>query len=363
MANGEATAQNDAVRTTHYPVLRIAPPSAVTVAALPVADGLLALALLAGEHPDAQTTETPARVLLRDRLSPVQQRAAHALFAPPVVAGFVAWEAALVAPDTDALRRTVDALPDAAIVAYVVRAAGNLAPDAPQSPGIWQSLTEDEEWAAAYLAHYLDPPPADPAPVQAILAQPRAVRRQLVDLLAASALLPDDSAWYAAALDRLHATDPVTLAAHVPTDLRGREAVVFPSRFLAAGSVCIALPTSNRVFIAVAFPAAATSETDPATPAPIIADAATYQEIHRLLADPARWAAVRLLLVAPRYGQELSEMLKLSVATVSHHLGLLKALDLVDTVREEHRLYYHLRTGRLRALLAGAEHGLFSDQP
>src|SRR5947209_4263923 len=91
---------------------------------------------------------------------------------------------------------------------------------------------------------------------------------------------------------------------------------------------------------------------------PEIAPAGTYQDVYRLLADPARWSLIQLLVAAPRYGQELSELLGLSIATVSHHLNGLKRLDLVDIQRDEHRLYYHLRTDRLRALLAGAEQGL-----
>jgi DNA-binding transcriptional ArsR family regulator len=91
---------------------------------------------------------------------------------------------------------------------------------------------------------------------------------------------------------------------------------------------------------------------------PEIAPTETYQDVYRLLADPARWALIRLLVARPCYGQELSELLGLSIATVSHHLNGLKRLDLVRIEREEHRLYYHLRTDRLRALLAGAEQQL-----
>ena len=99
----------------------------------------------------------------------------------------------------------------------------------------------------------------------------------------------------------------------------------------------------------------------PGTIVPEIAPAATYQDVYRLLADPARWSLIQLLVAAPRYGQELSELLGLSIATVSHHLNVLKRLDLVDIRRDEHRLYYHLRTDRLRALLAGAEQRLLME--
>jgi DNA-binding MarR family transcriptional regulator len=100
--------------------------------------------------------------------------------------------------------------------------------------------------------------------------------------------------------------------------------------------------------------------TEPGAIVPEIAPPETYQDVYRLLADPARWTLIQLLVAAPRYGQELAELLGLSIATVSHHLNGLKRLDLVDIRRDEHRLYYHLRTDRLRALLAGAEQRLLT---
>lgn len=155
------------------------------------------------------------------------------------------------------------------------------------------------------------------------------------------------------------------VAAHAPD--MGRPArdlprlLFWPSAFLGAGWATFTPASVRDIGVcSVAYGAdmvrpPANASPEPGEVTPEIAPPETYQDLYRLLADPARWTLIQLLVAAPRYGQELAELLGLSIATVSHHLNGLKRLDLVDIRRAEHRLYYHLRTDRLRALLAGAE--------
>ena len=172
----------------------------------------------------------------------------------------------------------------------------------------------------------------------------------------------------------VYADDPPGFAvAHLPD--AGRYAgdiprlLFWPSAFLSNGWATVTpdlAPDATRdlTVCAIAYgadmppTAARATPTEPGAIVPAIAPQETYQDVYRLLADPARWTLIQLLVAAPRYGQELAELLGLSIATVSHHMNGLKKLDLVDIRRDEHRLYYHLRTDRLRALLAGAEQSL-----
>lgn len=341
----------------------------VAVAALPLADCLLALTLIAHER------EGTARLAaLRDRLTGGEARAVAEWFAPPLPLGLLALPPAVAHPDDPA--RVLAALrdaPDTDTVAYALALTGTRPPDAPASPGVYQSLIADDGWARAYVGRYLVPPPAGDAArsLLALIADPAATRRRLADALAGlvaahlDALLPDLAAWGADAAARLAAvwrTTPAQFASrHIPVALGSVDTLTcFPSAFLDAGSVAFTPPDGAATLIAIGADDVP-RDAEPEPVAPISAEAATYQDVYRLLADPVRWEIVRLLVAAPRYGQELAERLGLSVATVSHHLNTLKKLDLVTLERIEHRLYYDLRTDRLRALLAGASLGLFDD--
>lgn len=63
----------------------------------------------------------------------------------------------------------------------------------------------------------------------------------------------------------------------------------------------------------------------------------TRQEIMRLCC--CRWLSVG----------ELVEALDVSQPTVSHHLGILRSVGLVDTRREGKQVYYTLNQGRMAA--------------
>ncbi|MGE5652752.1 MAG: metalloregulator ArsR/SmtB family transcription factor [Bacillota bacterium] len=85
----------------------------------------------------------------------------------------------------------------------------------------------------------------------------------------------------------------------------------------------------------------------------------TLVEFHKTLADETRLKLVGLLALRPTCGQELAEQLGVSTPTISHHIGRLKKLDLVNSVRENNTVYYSINVQKLRdltkAILANEE--------
>jgi DNA-binding transcriptional ArsR family regulator len=375
-------------------MIRVALPEAMSVwderasfACAPLADCLLGLYLLAndiggGSAEGSKFSPHLLRHMERDR---ERDRAARSLFDAAFPMGALAFDVVWALPDAgdpDALIAALRALPDAAIVAHALACGGTLRPDAPRSPGALRSLVDDPAWATDYVGRFLYPRPSDPVRVVDAITHPARTRQRLTDLLASlfadffAPLLPDLHAAGRAAEARMravYAADPTGfMVAHGPDagrDARAMPRLLFwPSAFLGTGWATItpddADATRDHTVCAVAYgaemPLASPREkpTEAGAIIPAVAPPETYQDVYRLLADPARWTLIQLLVAAPRYGQELAELLGLSIATVSHHLNGLKKLDLVDIRRDEHRLYYHLRTDRLRALLAGAEQRL-----
>lgn len=359
----------------------------VVFACLPVADCLLALHLLARQHEGGSEAGSQRLFALRAALTPEQQRESAALFGIAFPFGALAFPTLHALPDARdpvALIAAIRALPDVAIVAHALTCGGTLLPDAPLSPGVLRSLADDPAWAREYVRRFLHPAPADAEQIVAVVLHPARARQRLALLLddlfrtVFVPVLPALLAPQREADARMRAAftrDPAAfVAARLPDteDGEGQVAklVVWPSAYLGAGWATIPpLARAGSPDGAVHSIAYGTETLpEPAAPKqpagavmPEIAPQETYQEVYRLLADPARWALIRLLVARPCYGQELAELLGLSIATVSHHLNGLKRLDLVRIERAEHRLYYHLRTDRLRALLAGAEQGLLES--
>lgn len=355
-------------------------------ACLPVADCLLALHLIANQIEAGSAAGERRRFALRAALTTEQQRETEALFGAAFPFGALAFPMLHALPDARdpaALVAAVRALPEAAIAAHALTCGGTLAADAPLGPGVLRSLAEDGDWAREYVRRFLHPAPADPEPVIAAVRHPARARQRLallLDDLFATAFAPALPALRApeqeadARMRAVFARDPAAFVAARLADAGAGAGetprlVVWPSAYLGAGWATIAPPVRpllpGGAIRSIAYgtetlpaPAPAKQPTEAGAVAPEIAPPETYQEVYRLLADPARWALLRLLVARPCYGQELAELLGLSIATVSHHLNGLKKLDLVTIERAEHRLYYHLRTDRLRALLAGAESGL-----
>jgi DNA-binding transcriptional ArsR family regulator len=360
----------------------------VTFAGLPLADCLLALHLLAN-NAGSGNKAGPGRLLaLMVRLDAERLRAVRMAFDVAFPMGALAFDAAWALPevtDPAALIAALRALPDAAVVAHALVCGGTLRSDAPRSPGVLRSLIDDPAWAMEYVQRFLYPVPSDPMRIVEVIANPARTRQQLADLLAGlfddffASLLPELHVVGRAAEARMRALfrdDPAAfVAARLPDagwQARGMSRLLcWPSAFLGIGWATFPTDhppdaTRDLHIYPVAYgadmvqPPQTSESTEPGTIVPAIALPETYQDVYRLLADPARWTLIQLLVAAPRYGQELAELLGLSIATVSHHLNGLKRLDLVDIRRDEHRLYYHLRTDRLRALLAGAEQRLLT---
>lgn len=362
----------------------------VTFACVPLADCLLGLYLLANNVGSGSTEGSRFFLRLVRQMDQQQERnrVVRSFFDATFPLGTLAFDVAWALPDANdsiALIAALRALSDSAVIAHALACGGTLRPDAPRNLGVLRSLVDDPVWAMEYVQRFLYPVPTDPMRIVDAITHPARTRQRLADLLAGlfddlfAPLIPELHAAGRAAEARMRAVyqrDPAGfVAAHMPDvgrDARGLPRLLFwPSAFLGSGWTTFAAgaaPDATRdlgLLYSVAYGAdmlPASSRDERAESGEIVPEVAppeTYQDVYRLLADPARWTLIQLLVAAPRYGQELAELLGLSIATVSHHLNGLKRLDLVDIRRDEHRLYYHLRTDRLRALLAGAEQGLF----
>jgi DNA-binding transcriptional ArsR family regulator len=70
-------------------------------------------------------------------------------------------------------------------------------------------------------------------------------------------------------------------------------------------------------------------------------------EMLRALADPVRLRIIDALRSAPKCVSELSESLELEVVTVSHHLGILHSVGLLEREKKGRFKVYRLREGIL----------------
>lgn len=99
----------------------------------------------------------------------------------------------------------------------------------------------------------------------------------------------------------------------------------------------------------------------PALPSPDPVD--RWAQVYTALADPSRLRIARLLLERPRYGQELATLLKMSGATISHHVGELSKAGILRLERRGRRTYFHIESEALLALLDESRRYLFVDVP
>jgi DNA-binding transcriptional ArsR family regulator len=76
-------------------------------------------------------------------------------------------------------------------------------------------------------------------------------------------------------------------------------------------------------------------------------------ELLRALADPVRLRIIDVLRSAPKCVSDLSEALELEVVTVSHHLGILHSVGLVEREKKGRFKVYRLRPGVLAPTNAG----------
>lgn len=71
----------------------------------------------------------------------------------------------------------------------------------------------------------------------------------------------------------------------------------------------------------------------------------------KLLSDKSKFDILLALRQGPCYGAQLAQKLKLSAATISHHMAALLSLRLVQYDAQDNRIYYHLDRKRLEELL------------
>ena len=69
-----------------------------------------------------------------------------------------------------------------------------------------------------------------------------------------------------------------------------------------------------------------------------------HDSLFRALADPTRRRILELLAEGDRTAGEIAEQFPIAFASVSHHLGVLKAAGLVATEREGQFIRYRLNT-------------------
>ena len=69
-----------------------------------------------------------------------------------------------------------------------------------------------------------------------------------------------------------------------------------------------------------------------------------HDSLFRALADPTRRKILELLAEGDRTAGDIAERFPIAFASVSHHLGILKAAGLVATEREGQFIRYRLNT-------------------
>ena len=75
-------------------------------------------------------------------------------------------------------------------------------------------------------------------------------------------------------------------------------------------------------------------------------------EAFRALADPTRREILRLLRERPRTSGEIAEHFPTAWATISRHLGVLKAADLIVAERNGNSVTYELNSTVMQELVA-----------
>lgn len=75
----------------------------------------------------------------------------------------------------------------------------------------------------------------------------------------------------------------------------------------------------------------------------------------RTLGDTSKLKILKILSTGPRYGQELSAMLGISTATVSHHVSLLEEYGFIVLDRKQNRVYYSLNRDKITELIEALE--------
>ncbi|WP_027965126.1 ArsR/SmtB family transcription factor [Halalkalibacillus halophilus] len=78
-------------------------------------------------------------------------------------------------------------------------------------------------------------------------------------------------------------------------------------------------------------------------------------EILKIMTDERRFQIMRLLKKRPHYGFELAQELGVSNSTITHHISILLSHQLVESRRDENRVYYSTNTEEMKTVLAQLE--------
>ena len=76
-----------------------------------------------------------------------------------------------------------------------------------------------------------------------------------------------------------------------------------------------------------------------------------FAETFKALSNPIRRDILDLLKLGQLSAGEISSHFELAVATISHHLSVLKKADLVRETREKNFIYYELNTSVLEDMM------------
>lgn len=81
----------------------------------------------------------------------------------------------------------------------------------------------------------------------------------------------------------------------------------------------------------------------------------------KLLSDNSKFKILMLLKNKKLYANEIAEILKLSNATISHHMRILALHGMVHTIRIQNRTYYYLDDETIRLMLDELHNSLIHD--
>lgn len=73
-----------------------------------------------------------------------------------------------------------------------------------------------------------------------------------------------------------------------------------------------------------------------------------HTNVLKILSDPTRFKILLLLSEKERYGQELSELLEISTASISYHMDFLFSSELVIMERKQRRIYYSINKTNIK---------------
>lgn len=90
----------------------------------------------------------------------------------------------------------------------------------------------------------------------------------------------------------------------------------------------------------------------------------TNQELSnglKLLSDPSKFEILRFIRNKKAYGQEIAAELKLTTATISHHMNTLMKMGLINIEKSDNRVYYQLNKEAVNYLLEVTKNKLLEE--